>query len=197
MPQDVVLCEQCDAVHRWRALAPHQVAHCSRCGAVLARGHRLDVGGLLALTVAAGVVLLIGICTPMMTLELRGAQSAATLPDTIAATWAQGQRLVAVAAALTSIVAPAALIVLRLVVLVPMARGERPDRLAWCMRALHEAARWNMVEVLAVGAVVTLVRLAAMAPSAPGPGLFAFAALPLLLAALQSAGLRHLWQERR
>ncbi|HEX6361517.1 MAG TPA: paraquat-inducible protein A [Albitalea sp.] len=195
MSQDVVLCNQCDAVHRWRPLAPHEMARCSRCGAVLARGHRLGVNHLLALTIAAGVVLLIGVFMPMMTLDLRGFQSNATLPEAIAATWDRGERLVAVAAAFTAIVAPAAFISLRLVILWPMAHGRRPDHLAWCMRVLHEASRWSMVEVLTVSAVVSVVRLAAMAPSLPGPGMAAFAVLPLLMAALQAGGLRHLWQE--
>jgi paraquat-inducible protein A len=197
MGQHLVLCEQCGAAHRWRALAPNEMARCSRCTAVMARGHRLGVEDLLALTIAAGVVLLIGVLTPMMTLEMRGFVGAATLPEAIAETWARGERLVALAAALTAIVAPATLIALRRVVLWPMARGRRPDHLAWCMRVLHEASRWSMVEVVIVSAVVSVVRLASMAPTLPGPGMIAFAVLPLLMAALESAGLRHLWQEMR
>ena len=175
MSQDIVLCEQCDAVHRWRPLAPSEVARCRRCGAVIARGPRLTVTGLLALTVTAAVALLVAVFTPMMTLQLRGDASAASMLD--------------------AIVAPAVLVGLRLLVLWPMAHGRCPDHLAWCMRALHEASRWSMVEVLLVGAVVSVVRIASMAPSMPGPGMFAFAALTLLLAALESAGMRHLWQE--
>jgi len=77
MSQDIVLCEQCDAVHRWRPLASSEVARCRRCGAVIARGHRLSVSGLLALTVAAGVMLAVAVSTPVMTLQLRGDESAA------------------------------------------------------------------------------------------------------------------------
>jgi len=195
MSQDIVLCEQCDAVHRWRPLASSEVARCRRCGAVIARGHRLSVSGLLALTVAAGVMLAVAVSTPVMTLQLRGDESAATLLDAIAATWGAGERLVAASAALTAIVAPAVLIALRLVILWPMWQGRCPNHLAWCMRALHEASHWNMVEVLLVGAVVSVVRIASMAPSMPGPGMVAFAALTLLLAALEAAGIKHLWQE--
>jgi paraquat-inducible protein A len=61
------------------------------------------------------------------------------------------------------------------------------------MRALHEAARWSMVEVLTVAAAVSIVRIAALAHAEPGPGMLAFAALALLLAALESGGLKHLW----
>ncbi len=197
MSQPLLICEQCDAVHRWRALRSDEVARCTRCGAVLARGHRLDVDALLALTMAAGVVWLIAVLTPMMSLHLRGLHNAATFPEAIRATWERGEHLVALAAFLTAIVGPAILIVLRLVVLWPLAHGRRPDHIAWCMRVLHEASRWNMVEVLMVAAVVSIVRLSSMAPAEPGPAMFAFAVLALLLAALESGGLKHLWQEMR
>jgi paraquat-inducible protein A len=193
--QDLLICEQCDAVHRWRPLMSDEVARCSRCGAVLARGHRLDVDALLALTIAAGVVWLIAVLTPMMSLHLRGLNGTATFPEAIRITWERGEHLVALASFLTAIVGPAILIVLRLLVLWPLAEGRRPDHFAWCMRALHEASRWNMVEVLMVAAVVSIVRLAGMAPALPGPGMVAFAVLALLLAALESGGLKHLWQE--
>jgi len=197
MAEDLVICEQCDAVHRWRPLAPREVARCRRCGAVLGRGHRLGVHSLLALTIAAGIVLLIAVLTPMMSLHLRGFNSAVTFPEAIRITWSRGERLVAFAAAMTAIVGPAMLVLLRLVVLWPMSRGRRPDHFAWCMRALHTASRWSMVEVLMVAAVVSIVRLTSMAPALPGPGMFAFAVLALLLAALEAGGLRHLWQEMR
>jgi paraquat-inducible protein A len=195
VPQDLLICEQCDAVHRWRPLMPSEVARCTRCGAVLARGHRLDVDALLALTIAAGVVWLVAVLTPMMGLHLRGLHGTASFPEAIRITWDRGERLVALVSFLTAIVGPAVLIVLRLLVLWPLSRGRRPEHFAWCMRVLHEASRWNMVEVLMVAAVVSIVRLAGMAPAVPGPGMFAFAVLALLLAALEAGGLKHLWQE--
>jgi paraquat-inducible protein A len=100
-----------------------------------------------------------------------------------------------VTAAVTAIAAPALLIVLRLLVLLPMARGRTPRHLAWTMRVMHEASRWSMVEVLMVAAAVSIVRIAALAHAVPGPGMFAFGALALLLAALESGGVKHLWAE--
>jgi paraquat-inducible protein A len=191
--QDLVVCDQCDAVHRWRPLAPRELARCSRCEAVLGRGHRLDARALLALAIAASVVLLIANLTPMVELRMRGVHSAATLPAAVATTWRQGEHLVAVAAALTAIAAPTLLIGLRLAVLVPLALRRRPGHMAWALRVLHETTRWSMVEVLTVAAAVSIVRIASMAHAVPGPGMLAFGALALLLAALESGGLKHLW----
>jgi len=196
LQQGLVICEQCDAVHRWRPVAPREIAHCSRCGAVLARGHRLGAQALLALTIAALFVLLIANLTPVVDVRLRGIHNSATLPEAIHDTWLQGERLVASAATLTAIVAPALLIALRLLLLVPLARGRSPRHVAWCMRVLHEMSRWSMVEVMMVAAAVCIVRVASMAQAVPGPGMFAFGALALLLAALESGGLKHLWVQR-
>ena len=46
----LVVCEDCDLVHARQTLVPGDVARCSRCGALLGRGHRLGPQGLLALS---------------------------------------------------------------------------------------------------------------------------------------------------
>ncbi|HJV59387.1 MAG TPA: paraquat-inducible protein A [Albitalea sp.] len=196
MPQDLVVCEHCNAVHHWRPLASAEVARCSRCAAVLGRGHRLDVHALLALAIAAAVVLLIANTTTVIDLRLRGAHASITLPEAIHITWQQNEHLVAVAAAVTAIVAPALLIGLRLLVLWPLATRQPSAHFVWAMRVLHEASRWSMVEVMTVSGAIAIVRMAKLAHAMPGPGMLAFGALALLLAALESGGLKHLWMER-
>jgi paraquat-inducible protein A len=195
LQQDIVVCEQCNAVHRWRPLASAEVARCSRCAAVLGRGHKLGAHSLLALTIAALVVLLIANLTPIVDIDLRGARTAATLPAAIHTTWLQGERVVAVLATITAIVAPALLIVLRLVVLAPLAARRPLPHAAWAMRVLHEMSRWSMVEVMMVAATVSVVRIASMAHASADVGMLAFGCLALLLAALESGGLKHLWAE--
>ena len=96
-------------------------------------------------------------------------------------------------AALTALVAPAAFIFFRLYVLIPLAAGKKPPGFATCVRVLHQAGRWNMTEVFTVGVLLALVRLSGLADAAPGPGLFALGAMTILFAAIESAGLKHLW----
>ena len=62
------------------------------------------------------------------------------------------------------------------------------------MRAVFITERWNTVAVLAVGALLSLVRIADLAQASVGPGLIAIGILGILLAAIESAGLHHLWQ---
>jgi paraquat-inducible protein A len=191
--QTLVVCEQCGLAHRWQVPAEAAVARCTRCDAVLGRSHRLSIDSILALTVAAAAVYLVAINTPLMTLSLRGSAESATLPEAIALAWQAGQEIVAVVAAVTALLAPAAFIALRLYVLFPLSVGKKAPGFAWCVRLLHQAGRWNMIEVFTIGVLLSLVRLAGLAEASPGPALFALGAVTVLFAAIESAGLKHLW----
>lgn len=189
----LVVCEQCGKVYRWARLEPGAVAHCSRCAAVMGRGHRLSLETVLALTLTALVVFLIAASTDVISVRLGGAEVSATLPDAVIAAWREDERLVAVCAAVTALVAPALFILLRLYVLLPLALRKVPPGFGFCVRCLHQIGRWSMVEVLTVGGLLSLVRLAALAEAVPGTGMMALGILTLLFAAIESAGLRHLW----
>ena len=194
-PAALVMCEHCAQLHRWPALSSRSVARCVQCEAVLGRGHRLSTQALLALTVAALLMLLVTHLANVASIRLQGPVQAATFPMAIAATWREDEHVVAVLAALTAIVAPALFILLRLYVLLPLALHRRPPGFRTCMRWLHHVSRWNMVEVLTVAALVSLVRIADLAEATPGPAMYAMAVLALLLAGIESAGVKHLWHE--
>jgi paraquat-inducible protein A len=104
--------------------------------------------------------------------------------------------MVAVATAVHGADRPALYILLRLYVLVPLAAGRIPIGFGPVVRALHQVSRWNMLEVLTVGGLLSLVRLAALAEAVPGPAMFALGVLTVLFAAIEAAGLRHLWVVR-
>ena len=192
---DLAVCEQCGEVHRWMELAHDQTAHCVRCEAVLGRGHRLTLDGIVALTLTAAIVFAIGISSNVVSLNLGGVAEAATLPKAVIEMWRYDERLISVVAGVTTLLAPALFIGLRLYVLLPMALGRVPPGFAWCIRSLHTASRWNMVEVFTIGVLLSLVRLAGLADAVPGVGLFALGAVTLLFAAIESAGVKHLWSQ--
>jgi paraquat-inducible protein A len=190
----LVVCEGCDAVYARQVLAPGESARCARCGGLLGRGHALSTQGQLALAVTALVVYLMATLSPIVTLDLRGVNTVATIFESIQATWQSGQALVAVLASATVVVFPLAVILLRLYVLAPMAMGRRPAGFVPAMRALRWFTRWSMVEVFMLGTLIALVRSAGLASAVPGVGVFSFGVLTLLLAANQAAGLHVLWQ---
>jgi len=197
LEDSLVVCGQCGLAHHWQPLPEACQARCTRCEAILGRAHRLSIQGILALTVAAAAAFLIAINAPLMSISLRGGAETATLPQAISIAWREDQQLVAILAGITALLAPAAFIGRRLYVLIPLAAGNKPPGFAWCVRALHQAARWNMVEVFTIGVLLSLVRLAGLADTSPGPGLFALGAMTVLLASIESAGLQHLWWQVR
>ncbi len=193
----LVVCEQCGQAHRWRALEPRSIARCVRCEAVIGRGRRIGLPTVLALTITAAIAFAFAASTDILHLDLGGTAEEANLPEAIAVAWREGQEIVAVVAAVTALAAPLLFIALRLYVLVPLAMGRKPAGFAHAVRALHLVARWNMVEVFTIGVLLSLVRLAGLANAVPGPGLLALGAVTVLFAAIESAGLKHLWWEVR
>jgi len=189
----LVVCERCDQAYRWIPLEAGAVARCTRCEAVLGRGHRIGIETVLALTATALVLFLVVLFSHVISIRLGGTTVESTIPGAVMASWDEGDRMVAVATAVTALIAPALYILLRLYVLVPLAVGRVPFGFGPCVRALHQVSRWNMLEVLTVGGLLSLVRLAALAEAAPGPAMFALGGLTILFAAIESAGLRHLW----
>lgn len=191
---DLVACEECDAVYTRRALASGEVARCARCGSTLGRGHLLAVDGQLALAAGALLVFMLGNASDIITLDLNGVRAPVTLYESIWATWLTGQRIVALLAAATTFAFPLSVILLRLYVLTPLAAGKRARGFVPAMRALRWVTRWSMVEVFMVGTLVAIVKLAGLASVIPGVGIFSYAVLTVLLAAMQVAGLHGLWQ---
>jgi paraquat-inducible protein A len=77
---------------------------------------------------------------------------------------------------------------------VPLAAGRRVPGFVPALRALRWVTRWSMVEVFLFGTLVAIVKIAGLANVIPGVGVFSFAVLTVLLAAMQTAGLHGLWQ---
>lgn len=192
---ELVVCAQCDAIHRRIPPPRGEVARCSRCGAAIDRGHLMGLQGQLALSVAGLIVIVVANAFPIVTLELRGQRSTVTLFQAIGSTWQSGEPAVAMLAAATAFVFPLAVVLLRLAVLVPLVAGtRRPPYFAEAMRALQWTTHWSMVEVFLLGVLIAVVRSAGLADLVIGVGLVAFAALTVLLTSIQAAGMRRLWQ---
>jgi paraquat-inducible protein A len=192
---DLVVCQECDAVHERIELARGTVARCRRCNALLGRGHVLRTETLLAFSVASLLLIVIGNSAPIVTLDLRGVISRATLPEAIEATWQAGQPLVAVLTAATALVFPLCFTVLRLYLLGSLVRGVVPRGFVPAMHMLAFVTRWGMVEVFLMGTLVAVVRCASLTAATPGIGLLAYAAVTLLLTSITAAGTHGLWKK--
>jgi paraquat-inducible protein A len=183
---DTVACPDCGLQQKIPPLAPGAQAHCARCRVVVARNPIDPIDRPLALAVAALLVFLIANTAPLLGLAAIGRESSTTILGGAHEMWLQGSEVTAVAVALCAVVAPGAYIVFMLVVLLA---ARKPPAPRWVGQLLHAAGLvqpWAMSEVMLLGVLVALVKLAQLASVVPGVGLVALGCLIVLLAALSS-----------
>jgi paraquat-inducible protein A len=193
MHPPLIVCEHCDAVHRKPLLTRGELSRCTCCLGPLERAQRLDVSGMLALTIAALIVFVVANVYPIARIDVRGANDAATLWGCIMTSWREHSSVVSALSALTLFFFPLAELISALVVLGPLAQGRRGALFAVGMRVLRFARNWSMPEVFMLGVIVAMVKLGDIATIHPGLGLWAFAVLTVLITLITSFDHAWLW----
>jgi paraquat-inducible protein A len=180
----LIACPDCDLLQRHSALAPGAQSRCVRCGTVLMRRPRGSIDHVLAFTLAAGLLFTIANVSPVITLELQGQHTQATLVGGARALHAQGMDAVALLVLITAVIAPALQLGALTYMLLPLRLGHAAPGFGLLFRLLREVSPWVMIEVLMLGTLVSLVKLTHVATAAPGIGLWCLAATMGLLAAI-------------
>jgi len=191
----LVACEHCDSVYQRCTLAAGEVARCRRCDAVLARANPLDVDRWLALTITTAVVFLIANVCPIVRISLNGMHRQATLWEFA---WALAQGSVAplaIVAGLVMILVPLAQIALLSWVLSYARVGRRAPGFARALRTLARLRPWSMVEVAIFGILVAIIKLVSLVEVTLGAGVWATAALMVLLTVIAHRDLSALWDQ--
>ena len=191
-------CPDCDLLQRVPAPPPGARAACVRCGHVLRAGVADGFDRPLALSVTALIVLLVANLTPMMGLSVLGRHASTTIAGGCVDMWLAGERITAVIVAFCALIAPVAFIVLLGIVLVLVRRPPAPIWVGEVLRWAHSMQPWAMLEVMMLGVLVALVKIAELATVEAGLGMFAiFAAMLLFPAIASSIDPERLWQSIR
>jgi paraquat-inducible protein A len=188
-PADAALaaCPNCDLLQRLPAIAPGQSARCPRCGTELWRRRRDSLNRTLALAIAAAILWVIANTVPMLGLTTVGRESFTTVMGGAEKLWQNGQHTVAVLVFFAAVFAPALQIGLLLLVLLVTRRERPPAWIGQLLRHLPFSRTWSMIEVMLLGVLVALTKIAEYATVIPGEALFALFALVFVLAAMQSS----------
>lgn len=176
-----VACRGCDLLQRLPAIAPGGKARCVRCNELLAVRPRHPGEHSLALACACAIVIGLANALPLMSLSAAGRSASTTLAGGVLQMWAEGSEITAVVVAVCAIVAPATYVLAMLAVLLAARRDPVPR---WVGNLLEWAGRvrpWGMVEVLLLGILVALVKIAQLATVTPGGGMYALGILVFLL----------------
>jgi len=190
---ELLVCAHCDVLHRAVPLGSHEVAACVGCGRVLARHRSLSVDQLLALTVTAALLFLLATSYPLMTIEVGGMHTEATVWSAALMMlhgWATGPAAVL---GLTTFILPLLQVALLLWVLTFARFGRRAPALRGVLLALHRFRPWSMTEVFLLGALVAIVKLSGWVHVTPGIGIWALASLTILLTILSMVEPRFWW----
>ena len=185
MPENTVACPDCDLLQHIPLLPPQGKALCCRCGKVLATNKPGANERTLALAIGAAIVFAIANAFPLMGLSAAGREVDTTIIGGAWTMWQEGHEFTAALVGLCAVVAPAGYIGIAIVVLI--AARWYPATPSWVGDLLHwaELAReWAMAEVMMLGILVALIKIADLATVIIGEGMLATGALIALLTAM-------------
>jgi paraquat-inducible protein A len=183
-PNMLMACPDCDLLQRLPELPIGDKARCPRCGSTLASRPVDPIDRPLALTFAAALVFILANTTALMGLSAVGRHASTTIAGGVYQMWQQGEMITAAIVAFCAIVAPGAYILFMLMVLVAVRRPPAPQWIGEVLRWASSVQPWSMNEVMILGILVALIKIAELASVVPGIGMYAVGALIVLFTAI-------------
>ncbi|MGH8803094.1 MAG: paraquat-inducible protein A [Casimicrobiaceae bacterium] len=159
-------------------------ARCPRCGHVVAAAPSDPLNRPLALALTAAIMFLVANITPMLGLSVLGLKASTTIVGGTYVMWQTGEEITAVIVAFCAVIAPAIYLVFMLTVLLTIRRPPAPHWVGEMLRWAQFTQSWSMNEVMMLGVLVALIKIAEQATVDPGIGLYAVGALVVLFPAI-------------
>lgn len=176
-------------------MPPGGEAVCPRCGAELYRDNPNGPQRALALLIACALLFFVANVFPIVSIETQGIRRSASLFSAVQTLWDEDMAAVAGLVFVTTLLAPAFEIFTLIFILCAAQLGWRLPGLAPLLRLAVATRPWSMVEVLMLGVLVSVVKLAHLAHITPGIALWSYGALIVLFAAAMATLDTHeLWE---
>ena len=192
---EVMACPDCDLLQYVPSLPSCGKVRCARCGKMLAHRRADPINLSLSLTLAATVAFVIANTMPLMEISVAGREASTTIFGGALEMWRQGSEITAAAVAFCAVIAPAGHLLFLLTVLLAVRRPPAPRWLGEMLRSAHFMEPWSMTEVMMLGILVALFKIAQLATVLPGLGIFAAGAFVFLLAGvLVTFDAREVWR---
>ena len=180
----LLACPDCDLLQSIPALAPGATARCGRCGHAVAFNKPDSLDRTLALALAAAFVLIVANVMPLMDLSVSGRTASTTIIGGAMEMWIRGEKITALLVAFCTVVAPAIHIGIMLAIVLNARKTPAPSWVGTLLRWSHYYEPWGMIEVMMLGIMVALIKIAELATVLPGLGMFAAGALVILVPAI-------------
>ncbi|MDH5245095.1 MAG: paraquat-inducible protein A [Betaproteobacteria bacterium] len=148
----------------------------------------------LALAIAAVITFGIANVSPLMGLSAVGRTASTTIAGGAYQMWLEGEPLVGALIAFSAVIAPGAYLSFMLVLLIAARRTPPPHWVGEMLRWAHHFEMWSMLEVMMLGILVALIKIAELASVEAGIGMYAvFALIVLMPSILVTFDTRELW----
>lgn len=183
---ETVACPDCDLLQNIPELPPGGKARCSRCACTVATRMAEPIDLPLALTVTAAIAFIIANSASLMSLSAVGRHASTTIMGGAYDMWFQGEAITAVIVAFCAVIAPAGYILFMLTVLLAVRRPPAPQWVGEILRGAEFMRLWSMNEVMMLGILVALIKIAELASVEAGIGMYAVGALVLLFPAIMA-----------
>jgi paraquat-inducible protein A len=184
--QTLVACHNCDLLQHLPPIESGGSARCPRCNEEMRRRREDSLHRTLALAIAAAILYVIANTVPMLSLTIVGRAASTTVLGGAQVLWRDQRETVSALVLFTAILAPAFQIGFMLAIVIGALR-KRPRHWVAHLLRHHKMTRiWSMVEVMMLGVLVALTKIADYATVVPGIALFVLGALIFVLAAMQS-----------
>jgi paraquat-inducible protein A len=181
---EIIACPDCDLLQELPELAPGDKARCPRCACTVASRMAEPIELPLALTVTAAIAFVIANAAPLMSLSAVGRYASTTIIGGVQEMWLQGEAITAMIVAFCAVIAPAGYILFMLAVLLASRRPPAPAWVAELLRGAEFIQPWSMNEVMILGILVALIKIAELATVEAGIGMYAVGALVILFPAI-------------
>ncbi len=178
---ETVACPDCDLLQLLPESPGAGRARCARCGHILATYSHDPIDRPLALTITALLVLIIANTLPLMGISAVGHHANTTIIGGAYQMWVEGQELTALIVAFCAVLAPLGFLLSMLAVLLAARRPPAPSWVGEVMRWAEGMQPWSMIEVMMLGILVALIKIAELATVEPGIGMYATGALVVLI----------------
>jgi paraquat-inducible protein A len=179
-----VACPHCDLLQGIPSLPPGGTARCARCASTIATRSTDPIDRPLAFTFAALFAFIVANTEPLMGLSAAGRHASTTIVNGVYEMWMQGQQITALIIAFCAVIAPGGYILFLLTVLLAVRRPPAPRWVGELLRWAAFMQPWSMVEVMILGILIALIKIAELALVDPGIGMYAVGALVVLLTAI-------------
>ena len=181
---ETIACPDCDLLQELPELPPGAKARCPRCACTVASRMAEPIELPLALTVTAAIAFIVANTAPLMSLSAVGRHASTTIGGGAKEMLFQGEAITAMIVAFCAVIAPAGYILFMLAVLLAARRPPAPHWVDEMLRGAELMQPWSMNEVMMLGILVALIKIAELANVEPGIGLYAVGALVILFPAI-------------